>query len=78
MHRSYVEIKSSSPPESAIKFQNSDGTEYFVEVKKSKHKKCVRCWHLREDVGYDHQHLELCSRCVSNLPDGPGEERQYA
>ncbi len=75
---SYVEIESSSPPDSSIKLQNSDGTDFFVEVRKSNHQKCVRCWHLREDVGNDQQHPELCGRCVSNLPTGPGEERRYA
>jgi len=75
---SYVDIESNTAPNTAIKLQNSDGAEYFVEVKKSNHEKCVRCWHLREDIGENKQHPELCSRCVSNLPDGPGEQRQYA
>ena len=57
---------------------NADGSKYFIEAKKSLHQKCVRCWHHREDVGTNHEHPELCSRCVSNLPDGPGEDRQYA
>ena len=50
----------------------------YIRVKKSEHIKCVRCWHYREDVGNNNQHPELCSRCVSNLPDGKGEERLYA
>jgi isoleucyl-tRNA synthetase len=36
----------------------------------------VRCWQRRSDVGVDHRHPELCSRCVSNV-EGPGEERKY-
>ncbi len=39
--------------------------------------KCVRCWHLRIDVGQDTAHPELCLRCVSNV-EGPGEERVFA
>ncbi len=39
--------------------------------------KCVRCWHLRVDVGQSAAHPELCLRCVSNV-DGPGETRRYA
>ena len=31
-----------------------------VEVKKSEHPKCVRCWHHRADVGANSQHPELC------------------
>jgi isoleucyl-tRNA synthetase len=38
--------------------------------------KCVRCWHLRTDVGTHAEHPELCGRCVSNV-DGPGETRKY-
>ena len=47
-----------------------------VEVKKSEHEKCVRCWHLREDVGANADHPELCLRCVDNV-EGDGEQRQF-
>ena len=40
-------------------------------------KKCERCWHVREDVGHDPAHPEICGRCVSNL-FGDGEAREYA
>ena len=49
----------------------------WLEVKPSSQPKCVRCWHLRSDVGSDARHPELCARCVSNV-EGPGEERQFA
>ncbi|MFO7647699.1 class I tRNA ligase family protein, partial [Halomonas campaniensis] len=49
-----------------------------VAVAASVHKKCERCWHHREDVGSHEGHDDLCGRCVSNLPDGPGEHRHYA
>ncbi|WP_415036645.1 isoleucine--tRNA ligase [Azonexus sp.] len=41
------------------------------------HAKCERCWHVREDVGQDAAHPELCGRCVSNL-FGAGEAREHA
>ena len=41
------------------------------------HAKCERCWHVREDVGADAEHPEICSRCVSNL-HGEGESRACA
>lgn len=66
------------PPSNAKKILDNDGYEYFIQVSKSSHKKCARCWHHREDVGTSTQHPELCSRCVNNLPDGPSEVRIYA
>ena len=41
------------------------------------HAKCERCWHVREDVGADAEHPEICGRCVSNL-HGEGEARACA
>jgi isoleucyl-tRNA synthetase len=35
-----------------------------IIVRKSKAKKCVRCWMLLEDVGKDSKHPELCGRCA--------------
>jgi len=49
----------------------------WIEVKPSTQPKCVRCWHLRSDVGSDPRHPELCARCVINV-EGPGEERRFA
>ncbi len=48
-----------------------------IAIQKSTHDKCVRCWHLREDVGDHKDHPELCARCVENV-DGTGETRKYA
>ena len=47
-----------------------------VEVKKSEHAKCVRCWHHRADVGANAEHPELCLRCVDNV-EGDGEPREF-
>ena len=53
------------------------GEGVFVEVTKSDHEKCVRCWHHREDVGQSAEHEELCGRCVENIA-GDGEQREFA
>jgi isoleucyl-tRNA synthetase len=49
----------------------------WIRVQPSTQPKCVRCWHLRSDIGSDPRHPELCARCVINV-EGPGEERQFA
>jgi len=48
-----------------------------IKVSKSNHKKCVRCWHHREEVGNIKDHPELCSRCIDNAI-GNGEKREFA
>ncbi len=49
----------------------SDISGLFIQVSASKHGKCVRCWHHREDVGSNEKHPELCGRCIENV-DGEG------
>ncbi len=49
----------------------------WIRVQPSTQPKCVRCWHLRSDIGSDARHPELCARCAINV-EGPGEERQFA
>lgn len=36
-----------------------------VVVEKAKGRKCARCWQIKESVGIDHEHPELCERCVA-------------
>lgn len=48
-----------------------------VHVGPAEGTKCIRCWHVRDDVGSDSNHPEICTRCVSNI-EGPGEVRHYA
>jgi isoleucyl-tRNA synthetase len=48
-----------------------------IKVLVSEHKKCVRCWHQRYDVGDIPEHPELCGRCVENVI-GDGENRKLA
>lgn len=51
--------------------------ELNVQIVPAEGVKCVRCWHIRTDVGTDANHPELCGRCVSNV-EGDGETRHYA
>ena len=48
-----------------------------VECTPLTHAKCERCWHVRDDVGADPQHPELCGRCIGNL-HGKDESRACA
>ena len=60
--------------------QNGEATEVDnlrVSISAAQGTKCVRCWHIRNDIGVDAAHPELCARCVSNV-SGNGEERHYA
>lgn len=54
----------------------TDVSGLHVRAAPSKHAKCARCWHHREDVGAHRDHPLLCGRCVANL--GPGERRTIA
>jgi isoleucyl-tRNA synthetase len=67
-------IETETPTGSAVP-ASAEGV--WIEVKPSSAPKCVRCWHLRSDVGSDPRHPELCARCVVNV-EGPGEERKFA
>lgn len=48
-----------------------------VVVKPATGEKCIRCWHIREDIGINPAHPEICGRCVENV-EGQGEVRHYA
>ncbi|MEX1201033.1 MAG: isoleucine--tRNA ligase [Methylophaga sp.] len=56
---------------------NSDNSTYSVDIQRSQHARCERCWHQTEDVGSHAEHPDLCGRCVSNA-FGDGEQRQFA
>ncbi len=67
----------SKADEHAQEAQLSDGTVFHFSVIPTRHQKCERCWHRREDVGADSTHPLLCGRCVSNVC-GDGEQRRFA
>lgn len=55
-----------------------DESKLAVNVQPASGEKCVRCWHIRDDIGVNPAHPEICGRCVTNLPDGEGEVRSFA
>lgn len=61
------------PQVSRVKAESS----WAIRVTAAVHNKCVRCWHLRADVGQHAAHPQLCGRCVQNIA-GPGEVRRFA
>ena len=63
-------------PEIAERMQ-LEGGNLAVVITPSEHKKCVRCWHYRADVGANTDHPEICGRCVENVV-GDGETRRIA
>ncbi len=56
---------------------NESAADLKVVITAAKGIKCVRCWHIRDDIGTDSTHPELCARCVTNV-SGHGEVRHYA
>jgi len=43
----------------------------WLKVRRTGGNKCVRCWHLTDDVGQDAAHPELCLRCAGNVGTQP-------
>jgi len=41
--------------------------DFSVEVIPAEGKKCVRCWLVKEDIGADSNHPELCKRCADAI-----------
>ncbi len=72
---SYVTLISESESDESAVETEIKGIKVLVTP--SIHKKCVRCWHHRKDVGNHDKHPELCARCVENV-DGEGELRRDA
>ncbi|MBS0211658.1 MAG: isoleucine--tRNA ligase [Proteobacteria bacterium] len=52
------------------------GSKVGIHAVVSTHRKCIRCWHHRPDVGANAQHPDICGRCVENV-DGAGEDRRW-
>jgi isoleucyl-tRNA synthetase len=48
----------------------------WLRVGRSQGSKCLRCWHLTDDIGSDAAHPQLCGRCAGNI-SGRTEERRY-
>ena len=54
-----------------------NGDMVIKSISKSKHMKCVRCWHYCITIGKYLEHPELCERCMTNI-FGLGEVREFA
>ncbi len=67
----------SEPPPAAAPATSVAKNGVWIRVERVTHAKCVRCWHLRADVGAHAEHPELCGRCVDNVTGG-GETRRFA
>jgi isoleucyl-tRNA synthetase len=68
--------RADSRPDTATAVEEGNEDFAWIVARPTAAKKCVRCWHKREDVGSSVQHPELCGRCVTNV-DGPGETRRF-
>jgi isoleucyl-tRNA synthetase len=64
-------------PADAVPATSAAKEGVWISVTPSAAPKCARCWHLRDDVGSNPAHPEICGRCVTNV-EGPGELRRYA
>jgi len=69
--------EAAAPPEGAVAAEHVAKASVWIRVQPSNDRKCVRCWHHRQDVGSNSRHPELCGRCVTNV-EGPGETRSFA
>jgi len=62
-------------PAHAVKVELAEGEAWLTASVRTA-SKCIRCWHLRDDVGVHSDHPEICGRCVENVT-GSGEVRQW-
>ncbi|MFK7852851.1 MAG: isoleucine--tRNA ligase [Granulosicoccus sp.] len=74
---STAEVKALQDKPAELETLSSNGHDYAITTVKANGEKCVRCWHIREDVGSDKDHPEVCGRCISNV-HGSGEHRAIA
>ena len=63
---------------SQVKFVNDNLAESEIEgisisVEKASGEKCERCWKYDEEVGHDHNHLDVCPRCAKVLNELEGK-----
>lgn len=47
-----------------------------IVIEPAKGKKCLRCWHYREDINENIDYLNICGRCIDNIT-GIGEIRRF-
>ena len=69
-------VKPFAEKPSDVTYSDED-SQVAVVVKPATGEKCIRCWHIREDIGINPAHPEICGRCAENV-EGQGEVRHYA
>ena len=62
---SYAEVGELKDAEDAV--QSEDFENLKISVKPADGEKCERCWMIKESVGKDSEHPQLCARCVEAL-----------
>lgn len=73
---SQANVAALTNPPSDVTYTDED-SQVAVVVKPATGEKCIRCWHIREDIGINPAHPEICGRCAENV-EGQGEVRHYA
>lgn len=73
---SQASVKPFAEKPSNVTYSDED-SQVAVVVKPATGEKCIRCWHIREDIGINPAHPEICGRCAQNV-EGQGEVRHYA
>jgi isoleucyl-tRNA synthetase len=73
---SQASVKPFAEKPSNVTYTDED-SQVAVVVKPATGEKCIRCWHIREDIGINPAHPEICGRCAQNV-EGQGEVRHYA
>ncbi len=63
--------------EKAVDAIESSVSGLWLNLSPSENDRCDRCWHQTAEIGKDKTHPELCDRCITNLPDGTGEKREF-
>ncbi len=62
---------------SEVTLRQYNGEEINISVSSSPYKKCERCWHYTEDVGYGDAASDVCQRCTQSMKQIE-EKRVYA
>jgi isoleucyl-tRNA synthetase len=72
-----VHVVQAEPPDAVVAEAGSAVIPgVWLKVRRTGGNKCVRCWHLTDDVGVDAAHPELCRRCAGNVGNNP-EQRHH-
>ena len=72
-----VHVVQAEPPDAVVAEAGSAVIPgVWLKVRRTGGNKCVRCWHLTDDVGGDAAHPELCRRCAGNVGNNP-EQRHH-